>query len=240
MVLGFGAICGVCACAGCGGADCGQLRARASSHATEWCWALTHLIFEFLCSRVSADLNHIGVDRLRRGRVSLPGAWYFTTVCTEGRYVGLDEPAVASVLLAELQKLDTNNDLSLLATTVMPEHVHLLFKLGHQITLSQVHAKYKSMTKHVLGAAGLSWQSNFFDHRLREQVPLERFARYIYLNPYAKGIVPRTEAWPFWQLGANYTPEFVLHLENGVSPPTEWLNRMSGATSLVEEDMIGS
>jgi hypothetical protein len=30
-----------------------------------------------------------------------------------------------------------------------------------------------------------------------------------------------------------------LHLENGVSPPTEWLNRMSGATSLVEEDMIG-
>ena len=43
---------GVCACAGCGGdycggADCGALRAmraRASSHATEWCWALVSFV----------------------------------------------------------------------------------------------------------------------------------------------------------------------------------------------------
>ena len=49
MVLGFGAICGVCACAGCGGdycggADCGQLRARASSHATKWSCALVPFV----------------------------------------------------------------------------------------------------------------------------------------------------------------------------------------------------
>jgi hypothetical protein len=136
-----------------------------------------------------------------------------------------------------MQALDVNQDLSLLAATVMPEHVHLLFVLGHQITLSQVHAKYKSKTKAALAGVGLSWQSNFFDHRLREQIPLERFARYIYLNPYAKALVPLTETWPFWHLGSKFIPEFVLHLEKGVSPPVEWLQGSDRAKGLIEEDM---
>ena len=186
---------------------------------------------------MSERLNHLGQDRLRRGRVSIPGARYFTTVCTADRSVGLCRPAVASALLAQMQALDANQDLSLLAATVMPEHVHFLFRLGHQITLSQVHAKFKSKTKPALAGVGINWQSNFFDHRLREQVPLERFARYIYLNPYVKALLPLTGAWPFWLLGPNYTPEFVSNLENGVSPPLEWLQESDRAKGLIEEDM---
>jgi REP element-mobilizing transposase RayT len=186
---------------------------------------------------MSERLNHLGVDRLRRGRVSIPGARYFTTICTEDRTVGLCEPDVASVLIAELQKLDGNGDLRLLAATVMPEHVHFLFILGNRLSLSQVHAKYKVKTRRALSRAGLMWQDNFFDHRLRYQVFFERFVRYIFLNPYVKGLVPLHEVWPYWVLSDAYTPEFMLSLENGVSPPVEWLQGMNGAMRLIDEDM---
>ena len=56
--------------------------------------------------------------------------------------MGLSSPSVASALINELRKLDSAEDFSLLAATVMPEHVHLLFTLGRRISLSQVHAKY--------------------------------------------------------------------------------------------------
>jgi REP element-mobilizing transposase RayT len=146
---------------------------------------------------------------------------------------------MAQMLLDELRALEESGDLTMLAATVMPEHVHLLFTLGRRISLSQVHAKYKAKTKRGLSEDGLAWQDNFFDHRLREQVPLERFARYIFLNPYAKGIVSLHEAWPFWMLNDAYTPEFMLSLVNEANPPIEWLHLPDGAMSLVQEDVIG-
>jgi putative transposase len=146
---------------------------------------------------------------------------------------------MAQMLLDELRALEESGDLTMLAATVMPEHVHLLFTLGRRISLSQVHAKYKAKTKRVLSEDDLAWQDNFFDHRLREQVPLERFARYIFLNPYAKGIVSLHEAWPFWMLNDAYTPEFMLSLVNEANPPIEWLHLPDGAMSLVQEDVIG-
>lgn len=187
---------------------------------------------------MSGNLNHLGIDKLRRGRVSISGARYFTTVCTQGRKVGLCSPVVAQILLDELRALGESGDLTVLAATVMPEHVHLLFTLGRRISLSQVHAKYKVKTRRALREVGLAWQDNFFDHRLREQVPLERFARYIFLNPYAKGLVPLHKAWPFWMLADAYTPEFVLSLENEANPPVEWLQERGGAMRLVDEDVI--
>jgi putative transposase len=187
---------------------------------------------------VSGNLNHLGIDQLRRGRVSIPGARYFTTVCTQGRKVGLCSHQMAQMLLDEVRALEESGDLTMLAATVMPEHVHLLFTLGRRISLSQVHAKYKAKTRRGLSEAGLAWQDNFFDHRLREQVPLERFARYIFLNPYAKGIVSLHEAWPFWMLSGAYTPEFMLSLVNEANPPIEWLHLPDGAVSLVQEDVI--
>ena len=185
---------------------------------------------------MSGDLNHQGTDKLRRGRVSIPGARYFTTFWTQGRELGLSRPEVAEVLIEELRGLHCSSDIHLFSATIMPEHVHVLFELGRRLSLAQVHAKYKFKTRGLLAAAGLGWQGNYFDHRLREQVPMEQFARYIYLNPYRKQLLSVDAVWPYWVLHRPYTPEFVQHLIGGVTPPLEWLKSGSCASELVEAD----
>lgn len=89
----------------------------------------------------------------------------------------------------------------------------------------------------MLRSQGLKWQENFFDHRLRENIPAEDFARYIYLNPYAKRLIPLASSWPYWILNKNYRPEFYEHLENGVGAPEQWLANYRNIAGLIDDDM---
>jgi hypothetical protein len=118
----------------------------------------------------------------------------------------------------------------------MPDHVHVLFVLGSSLTLSQVWSKFKSLTKRSLGSVGLTWQTNFYDHRLRSDVSIETFARYVFLNPYRKGLLDLNEVWPWWVLNREYPPEFLELLGERKVPPREWLGLASGLETLLQEE----
>jgi hypothetical protein len=105
----------------------------------------------------------------------------------------------------------------------MPDHVHFLFTLGERLELSRLMAKLKSLTHSALIDRGLYWQDNYFDHRLRPDVSMEPFARYVFLNPYRKGLVSVHQEWSGWVLNRNYRPEFLEHLRDGKYPQAEWL-----------------
>ncbi len=48
--------------------------------------------------------------------------------------------------------------------------------------------------------AGVSWQRDFFDHRIRNDESLAGKAGYILMNPVRKNFVPEATRWPFvWQ-----------------------------------------
>ena len=83
---------------------------------------------------------------LRRGRVSIPGASYFITVCTKERHLGLHKSQVALELLEQFRELHRSKNLNMLGATVMQDHLHCLFELGWNLTLSQVLKKFNSQT----------------------------------------------------------------------------------------------
>ena len=172
--------------------------------------------------------------RLRKGRVSVPGARYFVTFCSQYRRAGLTAPAIEAGLVAVWRQQHQNEEIALQCATVMPDHVHILFTLGHTLSLSQIIRKFKSQSKRLLGGASMQWQANFFEHRLRPEVTLEPFARYIFLNPYRQGLLPLDAEWSGWVLSRRYHPEFLGNLRDGHYPHPEWLGDAPTAAELID------
>lgn len=79
----------------------------------------------------------------------------------------------------------------------MPDHVHLLVKIGSSdSSLKTAIAAWKSWTRKKLG---LNWQQGFFEHRIRSDSELDLKFEYIANNPVRAGLVKKAEEWP-WKL----------------------------------------
>ena len=175
---------------------------------------------------------------LRKGRYSLAGGRYFITLCTENRKCGLTHDAIGNSIIQALRQLQSSDAINLHCATIMPDHVHLLYTLGSALKLSQIQAKLKFLTKPALAEVELKWQPNFYDHHLRTDTFLEKFAYYIFLNPYRKGIIGANAEWPWWILNRQYHPEFIDALRDGKLPQPEWLQsyQHENIKTLIESD----
>jgi len=122
---------------------------------------------------------------------------------------------------AAIKAIDEDRQSQLLAATIMPDHVHVLLKLGTQLSLSQLIAKTKATVSRQ--HANLKWQLNFFDYRLRETDPAESFALYIFMNPYRAGLCDLNEAWPGWVSKEAIRWCFEGKLREGRFPQPVWL-----------------
>jgi putative transposase len=129
-----------------------------------------------------------GHAALRRGRVSQANASYFITLCTADRGTGLMQAAVASVLLHEMHAMQADETWRPRCGVIMPDHVHLLVRLGERLPLSRAVQRFKAKTAVVLRADGLAWERGFFDRRLRDETEVGAVFSYIYLNPYRAGL----------------------------------------------------
>ena len=137
---------------------------------------------------------------LWRRRVSLPGARYFITCCTRERRAGLTRPSVAKALQEHLSSIEVS-DAEVFCVTVMPDHVHVLFRLGVRLKLGQLVGRLKVQTRDALRPWNLGWQDDYFEHRLGPDEESEPYARYLFLNPYRAGLIPQNEDWPWWWTG---------------------------------------
>jgi len=163
---------------------------------------------------------------LRRGRISVPGAFYFITFCTRRRTPVLNTPATHEAGGEVCRRLSADGDVTSFTSTIMPDHVHLLFRLGARLSLSRVVAKWRAgLTRAV---PDVSWQSNFFDHRLHPGEDPEHYAWYAFMNPYCAGLVSLDESWAGWWLDGETNWEFLSHARPGPSPLPEWLDVFEG------------
>ena len=77
---------------------------------------------------------------------------------------------------------------------LMPDHLHALVGIDGQTSLAQLIRDYKRIDSKI---AGVRWQRNFFDHRLRHDESLaEKFA-YICQNPVRGGLILSENDWPY-------------------------------------------
>ncbi len=160
---------------------------------------------------------------LRQGRQSLAGAVYFVTFCTAHRQPWLTSSEARRAGAAVCDELVASGDARMLAATLMPDHVHLLFALGGRLSLARLVAKWKARVRPALG--GGAWQANYFEHRLRPEEAEEPYAWYIFMNPYRSGLVTVEEVWSGWWPLPESAWTFLALARSGPRPQPEWLDR---------------
>ena len=123
------------------------------------------------------------------------GAIYFITICCQRRgsnQLCREQTAAALLNTGRIYHEQARWNLTLLL--LMPDHLHGLIGVDGQSSLSGLIRNYKRITAKI---AGVTWQRNFFDHRLRHDESLaEKFA-YICQNPVRAGLVCHENDWPY-------------------------------------------
>jgi putative transposase len=103
------------------------------------------------------------------------GATYFITICCQQRGSNqLCHERAAAVLMDTARIYHERARWHLKLLLLMPDHLHALIGVDGQTLLGSVIRNYKRITAKM---AGVKWQRNFFDHRLRHDESLaEKFA----------------------------------------------------------------
>ena len=148
--------------------------------------------------------------------IDVTGAWYFITICAEGRrpWVMTKEngravaprppheelSVIAQVILREARGNHLRAIWRLSLFLVMPDHLHFIVHVpatggGRGATaLPVVVANFK----HLLAARyGLRFQRDFWDTRLRDDAHYAEKFRYVCNNPVRKGVVAVACDWPY-------------------------------------------
>jgi len=120
---------------------------------------------------------------------------YFVTICAEPRqqnHLCKDSvgPAVLDSIRIYNEKQNWFCDLALL----MPDHIHLLVSFPPEKILAQVVGLWK---RALAKSHKISWQRNFFEHRLRSDENIQQKADYILQNPVRAGLVDDWQKWPY-------------------------------------------
>ena len=139
-----------------------------------------------------------GHRALRKGRVSIPGHYYFLTIVTDKRRRVFGNFKAATTTAAIINNTSVLKDSTVLAWVIMPDHIHLLIQLGNSMPLGKFVARLKSEVTRKLKLPFTLWAKNFHDHMIRNEADLISTARYLIANPVRAGLVSRVGCYSFW------------------------------------------
>jgi REP element-mobilizing transposase RayT len=107
-------------------------------------------------------------------------------------------PEIASVVDGAIRYFN-NQRYQLFAWTIMPNHVHVLFRLCGSFTVSSIMHSWKSFTarkaNQLLGRKGEFWQREYFDRVMTSSRQMEFTLRYILNNPVKAGFCKEVSEW---------------------------------------------
>lgn len=103
----------------------------------------------------------------------------------------LKEPRVAEVVASALKHFDGER-YQLLGWCVMPNHVHVVVQPRQEHDLPNILHSWKSYTakeaNKILGRKGEFWQSEYYDHLIRDEQDLWHSIEYVVTNPKTAGL----------------------------------------------------
>ena len=89
---------------------------------------------------------------------------------------------------------------------LMPDHLHAVLSFPpSEKRMQSIINKWKEWTAK---EAGIHWQRDFFEHRLRGDESLREKTDYILQNPVRKGLVTSPDQWPFVYFADGQRPKF--------------------------------
>ena len=114
--------------------------------------------------------------------------------------VGAVEADLRTLLRQKAEQLKVTIE----ALDIMPDHVHLLIRPIAGRSLPRVLQGVKGYSgreiNRTLGRDGSVWQTESFDHLIRNEADWFDKFEYIHNNPVAAGLVPRPQDYPFSSL----------------------------------------
>ena len=113
----------------------------------------------------------------------------------------LKNPKLASVVAGLIHSYD-KKEYNLIAYSIMPNHVHLVISLlENSKSLDKIMQNIKRISafkiNRILGKRGTFWQSESYDHIVRDEEELQKIIQYTLLNPVKAGLVDNWEDWKF-------------------------------------------
>ena len=121
---------------------------------------------------------------------------YFITICCDQRNTNtLCHDEISRAIFDSVSFRHERRDWYCHLFLLMPDHLHALLSFVNRgKTIQQIVADWKRWLAVKLG---IQWQTNFFEHRVRnEQAGTEKL-QYILNNPVRKGLVERWEDWKY-------------------------------------------
>jgi putative transposase len=123
------------------------------------------------------------------------GARHFITINARQRgATPFTSASVATALLQGLLAYESIGKWHIWLALVMPDHLHFIATFNLDYGLTQSVTSWKGYQAKTLKIA---FQTNFFEHRLRDDNAFIEKAIYIRENPVRKGLVARAEEWPY-------------------------------------------
>jgi REP element-mobilizing transposase RayT len=128
---------------------------------------------------------------------------YFITICAIYRQKIDDLNASHRAFESYVRRARDEFDVAVGGYVLMPDHLHLFVRGGHDFNLAQWVNGLKRAISVALGATKKSplWQPGFFDHVLRNDESYSQKWEYVRANPVRAGLVPCADDWPYQ--GAN-------------------------------------
>ncbi|MBK1880666.1 REP-associated tyrosine transposase [Pelagicoccus mobilis] len=161
---------------------------------------------------------------LRKGRHSEPNARYFVTFKAKPPSSSLCEPETHRAFKLTIEELERDNVFEMIAHVLMPDHVHILFRLGEILDLGKSISRLKFQFRKTSEPAKTYWQSGYYDHKLRNDSELHPILHYIYMNPYRAKLTEINTTWPYLYFRAKEWQWFEPLLDKDCPYP-EWLDR---------------
>lgn len=132
----------------------------------------------------------------------------------------LSKPDIAELVKEAIEHRDQTT-YNLYAYCIMPNHVHMVLKLADRerdndetryYPLTKVLQGLKSFTalkaNRKLHRKGTFWQSESFDHVIRDSKELEQSISYVLNNPVKAGLVKKWKDWPYIYCYPDFESDF--------------------------------
>ena len=140
---------------------------------------------------------------LRKGRHSIPSAYYHIIIVTHKRKPVLSNNTATSIIFDAFNYLEAKGRIRWLCIMIMPDHLHTVIQLGNTEMLSKVMHSLKRFTAREFNKKrehlGPLWQRGYSDFGIRDDRALNNIINYCYENPVRKGIVKTAKEYPYWR-----------------------------------------
>jgi putative transposase len=102
--------------------------------------------------------------------------------------------SVARLIFESIEFRQQRLDWHVILLVLMPDHLHMLIAFPNGSDMRKTITDWKSL---IARKTGMTWQRDFFDHRIRDHENWEQKAEYIRENPVRGGLVAHADAWQF-------------------------------------------